>query len=83
SQERRLGTSHGAMSRKRLITDSFQVVKKEGGREERKAAQAQSPSQDLVQAESHLQDTAQPDELEILKQFDLSWQYGPCTGKNV
>uniref|UniRef100_A0A8C6Y3Z6 DNA polymerase delta 4, accessory subunit n=1 Tax=Naja naja TaxID=35670 RepID=A0A8C6Y3Z6_NAJNA len=68
------------MSRKRLITDSFQVVKKEGGREERKAAQAQSPSQDLVQAESHLQDTAQPDELEILKQFDLSWQYGPCTG---
>ncbi|KAG8125379.1 putative DNA polymerase delta subunit 4-like protein [Naja naja] len=68
------------MSRKRLITDSFQVVKKEGGREERKAAQAQSPRQDLVQAESHLQDTAQPDELEILKQFDLSWQYGPCTG---
>ncbi|ETE56292.1 DNA polymerase delta subunit 4, partial [Ophiophagus hannah] len=35
---------------------------------------------DLIQAESHLQDTAQPDELEILKQFDLSCQYGPCIG---
>ncbi|KAG8125382.1 putative DNA polymerase delta subunit 4-like protein, partial [Naja naja] len=45
ARERRSGTSHGAMSRKRLITDSFQVVKKEGGREERKAAQAQSPRQ--------------------------------------
>uniref|UniRef100_A0A670ZK16 Uncharacterized protein n=1 Tax=Pseudonaja textilis TaxID=8673 RepID=A0A670ZK16_PSETE len=71
------------MSRKRLITDSFQVVKKKGGREERKAAQTPSPPQDLVQAESHLQDTAQPDQLEILKQFDLNWQYGPCSGKHV
>ncbi|XP_039196980.1 DNA polymerase delta subunit 4 isoform X2 [Crotalus tigris] len=73
-----LGTSHGAMDRKRLITDSFQVVKKKRGRKERK--EAQSPPQDLVQAESHLQDTAPSDQLEILKQFDLSWQYGPCTG---
>ncbi|KAL7991925.1 hypothetical protein Chor_016181 [Crotalus horridus] len=73
-----LGTSHGAMGRKRLITDSFQVVKKKRGRKERK--EAQSPPQDLVQAESHLQDTAPSDQLEILKQFDLSWQYGPCTG---
>ncbi|ETE57276.1 DNA polymerase delta subunit 4 [Ophiophagus hannah] len=71
------------MSRKRLITDSFQVVKREGGREERKAAQTQSPPQDLVQAESHLQVTAQSDQLEILKQFDLSCQYGPCIGKHV
>ncbi|XP_060543817.1 DNA polymerase delta subunit 4 isoform X3 [Pantherophis guttatus] len=78
SLERRSGTSHGAMSRKGLITDCFQVVKKEGGGKERK--EAQSPPQVLVQAESDLQDTAQPDQLEILKQFDLSWQYGPCTG---
>ncbi|XP_042325658.1 DNA polymerase delta subunit 4 isoform X2 [Sceloporus undulatus] len=35
---------------------------------------------DTVQAESPLQDTAQPDQVELLKQFDLSWQYGPCTG---
>ncbi|KAG8125375.1 putative DNA polymerase delta subunit 4-like protein, partial [Naja naja] len=35
---------------------------------------------DLVQAESPLQDTSQPDELEIQKKFDLSWQYGLCTG---
>ncbi|XP_032074423.1 DNA polymerase delta subunit 4 [Thamnophis elegans] len=80
------------MSRKGLITDSFQVVKKKEGRKERK--ETQSPPQDLPvvqaeshlqaeshpQAESHLQDTAQPDQLEILKQFDLSRQYGPCTG---
>uniref|UniRef100_A0A670ZK21 Uncharacterized protein n=1 Tax=Pseudonaja textilis TaxID=8673 RepID=A0A670ZK21_PSETE len=25
--------------------------------------------------------TAQPDQLEILKQFDLNWQYGPCSAK--
>ncbi|XP_070584358.1 DNA polymerase delta subunit 4 [Erythrolamprus reginae] len=71
------------MSRKGLITDSFQVVKKKDQKERK---EAQSPPQDLVQAESHLQDTShlqntlQPDQLEILKQFDLSWQYGPCTG---
>ncbi|KAM3856845.1 DNA polymerase delta subunit 4 isoform 1-T1 [Vipera latastei] len=67
------------MDRKRLITDSFQVVKKKRGGKERKE-EPQSPPQDLVQAESHPQDTVQPDQLEILKQFDLSWQYGPCTG---
>ncbi|KAM6466123.1 DNA polymerase delta subunit 4 isoform 3-T3 [Liasis olivaceus] len=72
-----LCTSYGAMGRKRLITDSFQVVKRKRGSQE--AKEAQSPPQDLVQAESHLQDAAQPDQLEILKQFDFSWQYGPCT----
>ncbi|XP_061465527.1 DNA polymerase delta subunit 4 [Rhineura floridana] len=68
------------MGRKRLITDSFQVVKKR--KRDKEAKKAQSPLHETVtvQTESLLQDAAQPDQLEMLKQFDLSWQYGPCTG---
>ncbi|KAH0621158.1 hypothetical protein JD844_022204 [Phrynosoma platyrhinos] len=73
--------SHGAMGRKRLITDSFQVVKKrKRGRKEEKESQSPTHETDTVQAKSPLQDTALPDQVELLKQFDLSWQYGPCTG---
>ncbi|XP_060628202.1 DNA polymerase delta subunit 4 [Anolis sagrei] len=67
------------MGRKRLITDSFQVVKKrKRGRKEGK--ECQTPTHDTAQAESSLQDAAQPDQVELLKHFDLSWEYGPCTG---
>uniref|UniRef100_A0A8D0BTN5 DNA polymerase delta 4, accessory subunit n=1 Tax=Salvator merianae TaxID=96440 RepID=A0A8D0BTN5_SALMN len=65
------------MGRKRLITDSFHVVKKRK-RITKKEKEAQSPPS--ATTESFLKDTAQPDQLELLKQFDLSWQYGPCTG---
>lgn len=69
------------MGRKRLITDSFQVVKKRK-RESKEVKGTQSPSHETVtiQAESVLQDVIQPDQLETLKQFDLTWEYGPCTG---
>uniref|UniRef100_A0A670IXN4 DNA polymerase delta 4, accessory subunit n=1 Tax=Podarcis muralis TaxID=64176 RepID=A0A670IXN4_PODMU len=60
------------MGRKRLITDSFQVVKKRK-RDSKETKKAQSP----LHGEYY---TAHPDQLETLKQFDLSWQYGPCTG---
>ncbi|KAJ6665520.1 hypothetical protein lerEdw1_003361 [Lerista edwardsae] len=65
------------MGRKRLITDSFQVVKKR-----KRDSKAKSPPREIVtvQAEPVLQDAIQPDQLETLKQFDLSWEYGPCTG---
>ncbi|XP_066489190.1 DNA polymerase delta subunit 4-like [Tiliqua scincoides] len=69
------------MGRKRLITDSFQVVKKRK-RDSKEVKEAQSPPHETVtvQEESVLQDAIQPDQLETLKQFDLSWEYGPCTG---
>ncbi|XP_044294103.1 DNA polymerase delta subunit 4 isoform X1 [Varanus komodoensis] len=68
------------MGRRRLITDSFQVVKKRK-RGNKKVQEGQSPPLDkvIVQAECLPQDAAQPEELELLKQFDLSWKYGPCT----
>uniref|UniRef100_A0A8C9P2E4 DNA polymerase delta subunit 4 n=1 Tax=Spermophilus dauricus TaxID=99837 RepID=A0A8C9P2E4_SPEDA len=63
------------MGRKRLITDSYPVVKrKEGPAGHSKGELApelgeepQSPSEEAA-------------ELELLRQFDLAWQYGPCTG---
>ncbi|XP_059005065.1 DNA polymerase delta subunit 4 isoform X2 [Mustela nigripes] len=63
------------MGRKRLITDSYQVVKRrEGpvGHSKGELApelgeEPQPPSVDEA-------------ELELLRQFDLAWQYGPCTG---
>ncbi|XP_033014918.1 DNA polymerase delta subunit 4 isoform X2 [Lacerta agilis] len=66
------------MGRKRLITDSFQVVKKRK-RDSKETKKAQSPLHDTVIVQA-VQDAAHPDQLETLKQFDLSWQYGPCTG---
>ncbi|XP_012612993.1 DNA polymerase delta subunit 4 isoform X1 [Microcebus murinus] len=63
------------MGRKRLITDAYQVVKRrEGPAGHCKGELApelgdepQSPNKDEA-------------ELELLRQFDLAWQYGPCTG---
>ncbi|KAJ7344146.1 hypothetical protein JRQ81_000096 [Phrynocephalus forsythii] len=69
------------MGRKRLITDSFRVVKKRK-RDCKEVKEDHSPLHDTAAAEtqSPLQDVAQTDQVELLKQFDLSWQYGPCTG---
>ncbi|XP_034981516.2 DNA polymerase delta subunit 4 [Zootoca vivipara] len=66
------------MGRKWLITDSFQVVKKRK-RDSKETKKAQSLLHDTVTVQA-VQDAAHPDQLETLKQFDLSWQYGPCTG---
>ncbi|XP_020022717.1 DNA polymerase delta subunit 4 isoform X1 [Castor canadensis] len=63
------------MGRKRLITDSYPVVKKrEGLAGHNKGELApelgeepQPPSEEEVA-------------LELLRQFDLAWRYGPCTG---
>ncbi|XP_069866087.1 DNA polymerase delta subunit 4-like isoform X1 [Dipodomys merriami] len=62
------------MGRKRLITDSYPVVKNREGPAGHKEALASElgeepppPSEEEVA-------------LELLRQFDLAWQYGPCTG---
>ncbi|XP_059105098.1 DNA polymerase delta subunit 4 isoform X1 [Peromyscus eremicus] len=63
------------MGRKRFITDSYPVVKKrEGPPGHCKGELAPELGEDT-------QSLSQEDaELELLRQFDLAWQYGPCTG---
>lgn len=70
----------GAMGRRRLITDSFRVVKKKRRAEKARKAQGPSCDAETVQTEALLQDAVQPDLIEVLKQFDLNWKFGPCTG---
>nr|XP_004656804.2 DNA polymerase delta subunit 4 [Jaculus jaculus] len=63
------------MSRKRLVTDSYPVVKRREGpaghSKEELAPELGEETQSLTEEEA---------ELELLRQFDLAWQYGPCTG---
>ncbi|XP_071361594.1 DNA polymerase delta subunit 4 [Trachinotus anak] len=58
----------------RLITDSFKVVKKarRGGREKRP-----TPPPPQKEAET---EPVREEELHKLRQFDLDWRFGPCTG---
>ncbi|XP_067388095.1 DNA polymerase delta subunit 4 isoform X2 [Emydura macquarii macquarii] len=81
------------MGRKRLITDSFQVVKRQRRAPDTKE---ESPEDGLilepgtagsrhaeavpVPADAPPGGSPCPAQLEMLKQFDLSWEYGPCTG---
>uniref|UniRef100_A0A8C8RSP6 DNA polymerase delta subunit 4 n=1 Tax=Pelusios castaneus TaxID=367368 RepID=A0A8C8RSP6_9SAUR len=88
------------MGRKRLITDSFRVVKRQ--RRDRDTKEG-SPEDGLrpepgtagvpggtagscnaevvsVPADAPSGGSPHPANLEMLKQFDLSWEYGPCTG---
>ncbi|KAB0389000.1 hypothetical protein E2I00_010532, partial [Balaenoptera physalus] len=68
-----------AMGRKRLITDSYPVARGRGparqgtglGRPEEQHVIAGEEPQPLSVDEA---------EMELLRQFDLAWQYGPCTG---
>ncbi|XP_072614599.1 DNA polymerase delta subunit 4 isoform X1 [Vulpes vulpes] len=63
------------MGRKRLITDSYPVVKRREG----------PAGHSKGELAPELGEEPQPlsvdeAELELLRQFDLAWQYGPCTG---
>ncbi|XP_077913861.1 DNA polymerase delta subunit 4 isoform X1 [Halichoerus grypus] len=62
------------MGRKRLITDSYPVVKRREG----------PAGHSKGELAPELGEEPQPlsvdeAELELLRQFDLAWQYGPCT----
>ncbi|XP_072319103.1 DNA polymerase delta subunit 4 [Eucyclogobius newberryi] len=61
-------------TKRKLITDSYKVVKKErrGGKRER------SPTPPPTQEE--IENEARQADLQKLKQFDLDWKFGPCTG---
>uniref|UniRef100_A0A9L0IPU9 DNA polymerase delta subunit 4 n=1 Tax=Equus asinus TaxID=9793 RepID=A0A9L0IPU9_EQUAS len=64
-----------AMGRKRLITDSYPVVKRREG----PAGHCKGElAPDLGEEPQTL--NVDEAELELLRQFDLAWQYGPCTG---
>ncbi|KAI3353128.1 hypothetical protein L3Q82_019255 [Scortum barcoo] len=60
----------------RLITDSFKVVKRarRGGKREKRSTPPPPPK---AEAET---DTVREEELQKLRQFDLDWRFGPCTG---
>ncbi|XP_032747133.1 DNA polymerase delta subunit 4 [Rattus rattus] len=63
------------MGRKRFITDSYPVVKK------REGPLGTARGEPHVIAGEDTQSLSQEEtELELLRQFDLAWQYGPCTG---
>ncbi|XP_004437754.1 DNA polymerase delta subunit 4 isoform X4 [Diceros bicornis minor] len=67
------------MGRKRLITDSYPVVKRREG----PAAHCKGElAPELGEEAQPLSVDVSVDEaeLELLRQFDLAWQYGPCTG---
>ncbi|XP_029431574.1 DNA polymerase delta subunit 4 [Rhinatrema bivittatum] len=69
------------MGRKGLITDSYQVVKhkKEDGQKKSETRSNQKGSAAVV-GEVPQALTKEDSELELLKQFDLNWRFGPCTG---
>uniref|UniRef100_UPI0037E8A361 DNA polymerase delta subunit 4 n=1 Tax=Semicossyphus pulcher TaxID=241346 RepID=UPI0037E8A361 len=64
-------TKHG------LITDSFKVVKKarRGGKREKRPSPPPPPPQKEAETKS-----VREEELQQLRQFDLDWRFGPCTG---
>ncbi|KAM9660088.1 DNA polymerase delta subunit 4 isoform 2-T2 [Trichechus inunguis] len=65
------------MGRKRLITDSYPVVKRrEGPAGHSKGELAAEPGEEPRSPSGDVDEA----ELELLRQFDLAWQYGPCTG---
>uniref|UniRef100_A0A3P8TW46 DNA polymerase delta 4, accessory subunit n=1 Tax=Amphiprion percula TaxID=161767 RepID=A0A3P8TW46_AMPPE len=62
-------------TRRGLITDSFKVVKKARTAEKQEKTPSPPPSQNEDQTE-----TIREEELQKLRQFDLDWRFGPCTG---
>ncbi|KAM9362912.1 DNA polymerase delta subunit 4 isoform 1-T2 [Symphorus nematophorus] len=62
-------------TKRRLITDSFKVVKRvrRGRKREKSPTPPPSPKEDETQK-------VREQELEKLRQFDLDWRFGPCTG---
>ncbi|XP_006809656.1 DNA polymerase delta subunit 4 [Neolamprologus brichardi] len=61
-------------TKRRLITDSFKVVKRsrKGGKREKSPTPPPSPQKEA--------DRIREEELEKLRQFDLDSSFGPCTG---
>nr|XP_033776561.1 DNA polymerase delta subunit 4 [Geotrypetes seraphini]XP_033776562.1 DNA polymerase delta subunit 4 [Geotrypetes seraphini]XP_033776565.1 DNA polymerase delta subunit 4 [Geotrypetes seraphini] len=69
------------MGRKGLITDSYQVVKHKK-KDEQKKKEVKSSQTGYVEVKKDICQvvTKEEVELEVLKQFDLNWRFGPCTG---
>ncbi|XP_057585509.1 DNA polymerase delta subunit 4 isoform X2 [Hippopotamus amphibius kiboko] len=66
-----------AMGRKRLLTDSYPVVKRREGSAGHSKGELAPELGEEPESQPLSVDEA---ELELLRQFDLAWQYGPCTG---
>ncbi|XP_030041592.1 DNA polymerase delta subunit 4 [Microcaecilia unicolor] len=69
------------MERKGLITDSYQVVKhKKKNEQKRKEVKSRQTGPVKVTRVVSQAVTKEEEELEVLRQFDLNWHFGPCTG---
>ncbi|XP_010634123.3 DNA polymerase delta subunit 4 isoform X2 [Fukomys damarensis] len=66
------------MVRKRLITDSYPVVKRREG----PAGHSKGELAPELGEEPQIPSKEQA-ELELLRQFDLAWEYGPCTASGI
>uniref|UniRef100_A0A452I092 DNA polymerase delta 4, accessory subunit n=1 Tax=Gopherus agassizii TaxID=38772 RepID=A0A452I092_9SAUR len=69
----------GARSPRTSTELSAWVVKRQHRDPDTKEGSLQ-PEAVPVPAESPTDSSLHPAQLEMLKQFDLSWEYGPCTG---
>ncbi|XP_004713634.1 DNA polymerase delta subunit 4 isoform X4 [Echinops telfairi] len=65
------------MGRKRLITDSYPVGKRREGPTRTSKGELAADPGETPQSPGRDVDLT---ELALLRQFDLAWQYGPCTG---
>ncbi|XP_028916614.1 DNA polymerase delta subunit 4 isoform X2 [Ornithorhynchus anatinus] len=65
------------MGRKRLITDSFPGVKKSRGH---RGPGDPCKGEEAADTGESQQPPVEEAVLDLLRQFDLAWQYGPCTG---
>nr|XP_054607816.1 DNA polymerase delta subunit 4-like isoform X2 [Nothobranchius furzeri] len=68
-------TKHGP------ITNSFKVVKKtrRGGKQNKSPTPPPAPSPPPERGDDVFK-TTREEELQKLRQFDLDWRFGPCTG---
>ncbi|KAJ8247738.1 hypothetical protein GJAV_G00249720 [Gymnothorax javanicus] len=65
--------------KRRLITDTFKVVKR-AKEEEKRVKEPAAPEEDGPSEPEPALLTQREKDLEELKQFDLDWRYGPCAG---
>ncbi|XP_071390522.1 DNA polymerase delta subunit 4 isoform X1 [Centroberyx affinis] len=62
-----------------LITDTFKVVKKAKRSRKREKMPPSPPRKGESRTETKAE-TEREKELQKLRQFDLDWRFGPCTG---
>uniref|UniRef100_A0A1A7WFP1 Polymerase (DNA-directed), delta 4, accessory subunit n=2 Tax=Iconisemion striatum TaxID=60296 RepID=A0A1A7WFP1_9TELE len=65
-----------------LITNSFQVVKRtrRGGKRNKSPTPPPAPPEKVEAEQQDVFKATREEDIQKLKQFDLDWRFGPCTG---